>query len=81
MSADPFARIRPFNDAEVPGVVERLLANVALLDAIARLRLPRASAMLGSWLRGPVRFALRRQLRDVQDVAGVQRIVERYMRH
>ena len=81
MSADPFARIRPFNDAEVPGVVERLLANAALLDAIARLRLPRASAMLGSWLRGPVRFALRRQLRDVRDVAGVQRIVERYMRH
>jgi hypothetical protein len=81
MSADLYARIRPFNDAEVAGVVERLLENPALLDAVARLRLPRVSAVLGSWLHGPVRFALRRQLRDVRDVAGVQRIVERYMRH
>ena len=81
MSADLYAQIRPFNDAEVPGVVDRLLANPALLDAVARLRLPRTSAVLGPWLHAPVRFLLRRQLRGVRDVAGVQRIVERYMRH
>ena len=80
MTADRFAQIRPYNDDEVAAVIARLLANTELLDAVARLRVPRAAALLGSWLRPLVRRALGRQVRDVRDVRSFQRIVERYMR-
>jgi len=80
MNADRFAQIRPYNDAEVAGVITRLLANTELLDAVARLRLPRAAGMFGPWMRPLVRMALARQLREVRDVRSFQRIVERYMR-
>jgi 1-acyl-sn-glycerol-3-phosphate acyltransferase len=80
MNADRCAQIRPYNDAEVAGVITRLLANTELLDAVARLRLPRAAGMFGPWMRPLVRMALARQLREVRDVRSFQRIVERYMR-
>lgn len=80
MSADPFAQIRPFNDAEVPAVLQRLLAHPGLLDAVARLSAPRLARLCGPWLRPAVRWALARQVRGVGDVAGFQAVVERYMR-
>jgi 1-acyl-sn-glycerol-3-phosphate acyltransferase len=80
MNPDRFADIRPYNDDEVAGVIARLLRNNALLDAIARLRVPRTSALLGVWMRPLVRAALAWQSRNIRDVHGFQRIVERYMR-
>ena len=80
MNADRFSQIRPYNDDEVAGVIARLLRNTELLDAVARLRVPRVAGVLGAWLRPLVRRALARQVRDVHDVRSFQRIIERYMR-
>jgi 1-acyl-sn-glycerol-3-phosphate acyltransferase len=80
MTADRFAQIRPYNDDEVAGVIARLLGNTELLDAVARLRVPRAAGVFGAWMRPVVRMALGRQVRGIHDVRTFQRIVERYMR-
>jgi len=79
MDEDRFAKIRPYNDAEVCDVLGRLLRNPELIAAIARLRFPRASGALGAVLRPLVRLYLRRQLAGVSTVAGFQGVVERYM--
>jgi glycerol-3-phosphate O-acyltransferase len=79
MTEDRFADIRPYNDAEVRGVLDRLLHHADLLDAIARLRVPRLAALGGRALHPLVRLLLARQLRGVDSVRGFQAVVERYM--
>ncbi|MEE4659379.1 MAG: 1-acyl-sn-glycerol-3-phosphate acyltransferase [Halieaceae bacterium] len=76
---DQFADIRPYNDAEVPAVLARLLDDKEFLAAICRLRFKRLSHWLGPPLRGLVRRALARQLAGVADVRGLQDIIEQYM--
>ena len=80
MTEDRFAGIRPYNDAEVRPVIDRLLRNAGLLDAIARLRLPRLAKLFGAALRLPVRWTLAHQTRSIQSVHDFQALVERYMR-
>lgn len=74
-----FADIRPYNDAEVPAVLARLLDDREFLDAISSLKFKG----LARWLRWPlrllVRAVLRRELASVMDVAGLQAVIERYM--
>mgnify|MGYP003593933261 CR=1 FL=1 len=79
MSQDRFAQIRPYNDGEVRGVLDRLLRNGEFIAAITRLRFPRAGGALGALLRPLVRFCLGRQLAGVASVAGFQQVVEKYM--
>jgi len=79
MSADPYAEIRPYHDAEVRDVLDRLLHDPQLLRAIATLRLPRLSALLGAALHAPVRWMLARQIGHVRSVRDFQQVVERYM--
>jgi len=67
--SDPFADIRPYRDEEVPAVLDRLLADRELLDAIARLSLGRVARLLPGLARPVVRWYLGRQLRGVQDDA------------
>jgi len=77
--SDPFADIRPYRDEEVAAVLERLLADPEFLEAIASLRLGRL-ASLAPWLVRPlVRFALAREVRGVNDVAGMQDVISGYM--
>lgn len=80
MAEDRFADIRPYNDGEVRPVLERLLYNRDLLDAIARLKYPGIGAWSLRLLRPLVRFYLRRQVAHVDSVRGFQRVVEQYMR-
>jgi len=74
-----FADIRPYNDAEVPAVLKRLLADREFLDAISSLKFKH----LARWLRWPlrllVRAVLRRELASVTDVKSLQAVVARYM--
>ena len=51
-----FDAIRPYRDDEVPGVIERLANDPALLRAAAAFFAPR----LARWLPGLARFAARR---------------------
>lgn len=79
MSDDPFADIRPYNDSEVAPVIERLLEDPEFLETLAKLRLPKLTARFPGVMRFLVSFLLRRELRDVKDVFGVQTLVKRYM--
>jgi hypothetical protein len=80
MTEDRFAEIRPYNDDEVRGVLDRLLHHAGLLEAVARLRAPRLAGLLGSTLHPFVRWMLARQLHGVRTVHDFQVVVERYMR-
>src|SRR5690606_15999743 len=73
------AEIRPYHDSEVPAVLERLLGDPELLDAIARLRLGRLAALAPALCRAPVGWYLRRQLRGVSDVHGMQMVIKSYV--
>ena len=79
MSQDRFAQIRPYNDEEVRGVLDRLLRNAEFISALTRLRFPRAGGALGALLQPIVRLYLGRQLAGVASVAGFQKVVEKYM--
>jgi len=79
MSEDRFAEIRPYNDAEVRPVLQRLLLNDELIAAVTRLRFPRLPGVLGTLLRPVVRAYLRRQTATIDTVARFQQLVEKYM--
>ena len=74
-----FEAIRPYADAEVRPVIERLLADDAFLSTLTRYRFPRLAGPLG-WLLKPVigRY-LRRQVAGVDSVAKLQDKVESYV--
>ncbi len=74
-----FADIRPYNDAEVPAVLKRLLADRDFLDAVSNLKFKRLAGWLGWPLRVFVRAVLRRELAVVTDVKSLQAVIERYM--
>jgi 1-acyl-sn-glycerol-3-phosphate acyltransferase len=75
-----FDDIRPYDDDEVRPVLDRLLADPELIDAVTRLRFPIASRGLGWLLRSLVRRAMCRQLADVNTVRDFLMVVEKYMR-
>lgn len=77
--SDPFADIRPYRDEEVPEVLARLLADQGLLDALASLRLGRIARLAPAIWRAPVRWYLRRQLRGVDNVDGMQMVIKHYL--
>lgn len=76
---DSFSEIRPYNDAEVKPVLDRLLANPEFLGAVCRLKFPRLAGPLGWLLRPVVASVLRRQLVGVVDVKSLQQVVKHYM--
>ncbi|MCZ6830598.1 MAG: 1-acyl-sn-glycerol-3-phosphate acyltransferase [Gammaproteobacteria bacterium] len=76
---DPFADIRPFNDAEVPDALQRLLADPEFIAAITRLRFNWAPRLVTRLLQPLVRMGLRRELAPVDGVESLQHVVEVYM--
>lgn len=76
---DQFADIRPYNDAEVPAVLNRLLADPEFLAAICRLKFKGLANFLGWPLHGVVRHVLRKELHGVSDVRSLQLVIESYM--
>lgn len=74
-----FDDIRPYRDDEVRPTLNRLLADPELVDAITRLRFPRARQLLGWALKPLVKVKLKQQLANIQDVSGFQQVVEKYM--
>ena len=74
-----FDEIRPYHDHEVRPTLDRLLKDKQLLHVLAHYQFPRLSNWLGGvtkWLTGVV---LRRKLRDIHDINGVQQIIEFYL--
>ena len=68
---DQFADIRPYNDAEVPAVLERLLDDAEFLAAICRLKFKGFSSWLGLPLRALVRRALRGELERLRALSSL----------
>lgn len=78
--SERFDDIRPYRDAEVRPVLECLLANPELIEAVVGLRFGHWPSACRPLLRPVVRQVLRRQLRAVNSVRDFQAIVEIYMR-
>ena len=78
-SQDPYADIRPYNDEEVPAVVEGLLHNEELLNAIAKYKFPTLSRFFGFALRPLVRMVIAKEVKDVKDITSWQYVVSKYM--
>ncbi len=78
-SQDPYADIRPYNDEEVPVVVDGLLHNDELLDAIANYKFPFLNKFIGFALRPIVRMAIAKEVKDVTDIHSWQMVVGKYM--
>ncbi len=76
---DEFEAIRPYSDAEVPGVLQRLLNDDAFLGVLARFRFPRLARPLGWLLRPFIARRLRCQLGQNPSVNSLQKRIERYL--
>lgn len=76
---DPFADIRPYHDAEVRPALDRLLLDPEFLESLAKLRLPKLTARFPALVRPVVRWILRRELRNIDDVFALQTLVKKYM--
>ncbi len=76
---DPFADIRPYSVEEVPAVLDGLLSNPELLEALARLRFGQWVDVAPGLFRFLVRRYLNKELRGVSDIYGIQMVVKQYM--
>ncbi len=76
---DPYAEIRPYNNAEAPAVLERLARDSELVDALARLRLPRLSGWLPWLARAVVGRWLRAQLGSLHTVEDLQMFIKPHL--
>ncbi|MDT8877949.1 1-acyl-sn-glycerol-3-phosphate acyltransferase [Halomonas saccharevitans] len=78
-AADPWADIRPYQDDEVAEVLERLVHDGELLDALTRYRLPRLARVMPRLSRTLASFAIRRETRGVASVYDFQMRIASYM--
>ncbi|NKI19359.1 glycerol acyltransferase [Spongiibacter sp. KMU-166] len=76
---DTYSDIRPYHDDEVAEVLDRLLADRELLNAMGGLRLPRLHRYFPKLIRPLVSATLRYQMRNVRSIADFQAIVKGYM--
>ncbi|MDR0782006.1 MAG: 1-acyl-sn-glycerol-3-phosphate acyltransferase [Pseudomonadales bacterium] len=74
-----FDDIRPYHDGEVRGVVNRLVADLALSRAMAKFRFPLWYRVAPGLISRVVQAGLRRELNDVYDVKDVQIVIEKYL--
>ncbi|MFA5678587.1 MAG: 1-acyl-sn-glycerol-3-phosphate acyltransferase [Pseudomonas sp.] len=74
-----FDGIRPYQDDEVPAVLQRLLQNRALLQTLADYRFPRLSRWLPGITTRLISSALRRELREVNTVDALQHRLEPWL--
>ena len=74
-----FDAIRPYDDAEVPAVLARLLSDPAFLDILTHFRFPRAAGALGWLLKPLIARRLRKEFAGVTCVSTLQDKVEYYV--
>ena len=74
-----FDAIRPYNDAEVPTVLNRLVNDAELLDSIARLRLPAYLAWCAGVFRPWIRNRIAREITGVNSIHDFQLKMEPYL--
>ena len=74
-----FDAIRPYDDAEVPAVLARLLSDPAFLDILTHFRFPRAAGAFGWLLKPLIARRLRKEFAGVTCVSTLQDKVEYYV--
>jgi len=74
-----FDTIRPYDDAEVPAVLARLLSDKAFLDILTHFRFPRLAGAFGWLLKPLISHRLRKEFAGVTSVATLQDKVEVYV--
>ena len=74
-----FDTIRPYDDAEVPAVLARLLSDKAFLDILTHFRFPRLAGAFGWLLKPLIAHRLRKEFAGVTSVATLQDKVEVYV--
>ena len=74
-----FDTIRPYDDAEVPAVLARLLGDKAFLDILTHFRFPRLAGAFGWLLKPLIAHRLRKEFASVTSVATLQDKVEVYV--
>ena len=77
--SDPFADIRPYRDDEVPEVLARLLRDLEMLDTLGAQAGGFLTRLPAPLRRPLLRFGLKRQLRHVKDVHGMQMVLKSYV--
>ncbi|MBB3188966.1 1-acyl-sn-glycerol-3-phosphate acyltransferase [Halomonas cerina] len=76
---DPWAEIRPYQDAEVAEVLQRIARDPELLTALTRYRLPRLARLMPRFSRILASLAIRREVRGVTTVRDFQSRIAGYM--
>ncbi|WP_426119753.1 1-acyl-sn-glycerol-3-phosphate acyltransferase [Pseudomonas sp. DSP3-2-2] len=76
-----FDAIRPYDDAEVPAVLARLLSDKAFLAILTHFRFPRLAGAFGWVLQPVLARKLRREFAGIDSVATLQDKVEYYVDH
>ncbi len=74
-----FDDIRPYEDSEVTGVLQRLLSDQDFLGFISKYRAPRLSRFFPNWIRKKIRATLARELETVDSVHGFQTMMSSYV--
>ncbi|MET0947008.1 MAG: 1-acyl-sn-glycerol-3-phosphate acyltransferase, partial [Pseudomonas sp.] len=72
---------RPYDDAEVPAVLARLLSDKAFLAILTHFRFPRLAGAFGWVLQPVLARKLRREFAGIDSVATLQDKVEYYVDH
>tara|TARA_R110001592_G_scaffold4318_6_gene24241 strand:+ start:12185 stop:13366 length:1182 start_codon:yes stop_codon:yes gene_type:complete len=74
-----FDAIRPYNDAEVPAVLNRLIQDQELLSILAGYHFARLNRWMPGLVKRLVSAGLRREARRITSVEGLQQRIEPYL--
>jgi hypothetical protein len=74
-----FDEIRPYNDDEVPQVLQNLLADNEFLDAVIKLKIKTPLGPLRHILRFVVKSRLKKEAANIKSVADFQARIENYL--
>lgn len=81
MVVDNFDDIRPYQDAEVVGVLERLIQDADLVGSAAAFLVPRWYRFLPDSARTFARQLLRRRTKGLSTITDVQVMLSKYFEH
>ncbi len=76
---DKFKDIRPYQDAEIRPVLDRMLTDEEMLDSIARFYFPRLTRIFPKTMTDAAAKKLRKQVKTVHDVKSMQDVIASYM--
>lgn len=76
---DKFKDIRPYQDAEIRPILDRLLTDEEMLDSIARFYYPWLTRFFPQAMKNAAGKKLREQVKPVHDVKSMQDVIAVYM--